>query len=155
MTGLDRLRELASGINPRSVWSVTSDEYDNAHGLDIEHKGGQLRDFLADIADQIEAEQEERITRRLEDREAAEWVEQHGGLDAVIERWSGSVPSAHVKMIAAGWEGERERLIAHARGLEQLLGERKRQIERLNSEIESMRPRLSTCIRKACITPRC
>ena len=56
MTGIERLRELAGGINPRTVWSVTRDEYDNAHGLDVEHKGGQLCDLLADIADQIERE---------------------------------------------------------------------------------------------------
>ena len=49
MTGIERLRELAGGINPSSVWSVTRDEYDNAHGLDVEHKGGQLCDLLADI----------------------------------------------------------------------------------------------------------
>ena len=63
MTGIERLRELAGGINPRSVWSVTSDEYDKAHGLDVEHKGGQLRDFLADIADQIEREHEGDLTQ--------------------------------------------------------------------------------------------
>lgn len=79
MTGIERLRELASGINPRSVWSVTSDEYDNAHGLDVEHKGGQLRDFLAAIADQIERESDVE-TVRSDAMEAWRWVCRHGGL---------------------------------------------------------------------------
>ena len=58
MNGIKRLREFVGGIGQHSVWSVTREEYDNAHGLDIEHKGGQLRDLLADIADQIEREQD-------------------------------------------------------------------------------------------------
>lgn len=87
MTGIQRLRELAGGIDPRSVWSVTCEEYNNAHGLDIEHKGGQLRDLLADIADQIDREQEA-LVRETEDvagrdGDALAWVEEHGGLGAV------------------------------------------------------------------------
>ena len=81
MTGLDRLREFAAGISPiTAVCGVTKTAYDMEH---MEVVGARLRDFLADIADQIEAEQEERITRRLEDREAAEWVRERGGLSHV------------------------------------------------------------------------
>ena len=74
--------------------------------------------------------------------DAAEWVEEHGGLDAVIERWAGSVPAAHVKKITAGWKEKRDRLIAHARMLEHLLGERRRQVKQLNKTVAEMRPRL-------------
>ena len=93
MTGIERLRELAGGINPRSVWSVTRDEYDNAHGLDVEHKGGQLCDFLADIADQIEREQRRDPAADVSvsaydllppvEREAIAWVREHGGIEKV------------------------------------------------------------------------
>ena len=74
--------------------------------------------------------------------DAAEWVEQHGGLDAVIERWTGSVPAAHVQDLVARWKDKRERLTAHVRRLEHLLGERRRQVKQLHSAIGSMRPRL-------------
>ena len=85
MTGLDRLRELADAVTG-SVWANTSSIYCKKYGLSIDNTGGSLSDFLRQIADQIEDEQEERITRRAEDREAAEWVREHGGLDAVKER---------------------------------------------------------------------
>ena len=76
---MDRLREFVAGISPvTAVRGVTKTAYDREH---IEVVGARLRDVLADLADQIEAEQEERVTRRLEDREAAEWVREHGGLE--------------------------------------------------------------------------
>ena len=84
MTGLDRLRELADDVIG-SVWANTSSIYCKKYGLSVDSTGGSFSDFLRQIADQIEAEQEERITRRLEDREAAEWVREHGGLDSVKE----------------------------------------------------------------------
>lgn len=93
MTGIERLRELAGGISQHSVWSVTREEYDNAHGLDVEHKGGQLRDLLADIADQIEREQRRDQASDVsvsaydllpaDDRDAIAWVREHGGLSHV------------------------------------------------------------------------
>ena len=64
MTGIERLREVVRELGRFSFC------YD-------------LYETLCAIADQIEAEQDERITRRLEDREAAEWVREHGGLDSV------------------------------------------------------------------------
>ena len=82
MTGLDRLRELADDVIG-SVWANTSSIYCKKYGLSVDSTGGSFSDFLRQIADQIEAEQEERITRRLEDREAAEWVRDHGGLESV------------------------------------------------------------------------
>ena len=81
MTGIERLREFAEGVLPTTaVCGITKTAYDREH---MEVIGDRLHDFLAEIADQIEAEQEERITRRVEDREAAEWVRKHGGLEAV------------------------------------------------------------------------
>ena len=82
MTGLDRLRELADDVTG-SVWANTSSIYCKKYGLSVDDAGGSFSDFLRQIADQIEAEQDERVTRRLEDREAAELVREHGGLDSV------------------------------------------------------------------------
>ena len=82
MTGLDRLRELANAV-PGSAWANTSSNYCEKYGLSVDNTGGSFSDFLRQIADQIEDEQEERITRRVEDREAAEFVREHGGLDSV------------------------------------------------------------------------
>ena len=85
MTGIERLRELAEGVLPTTaVCGVTKTAYDREH---MEVAGDLLRDFLADIADQIEAEQEERVTRRLEDRDAAEWVRERGGIAYVRDAW--------------------------------------------------------------------
>lgn len=87
MTGLERLRELAEGLQPdRDLWYLTSTEYDRTReGRGESTVGSTLNETLASIADQIEAEQEERITRRLEDREAAEWVHAHGGLHGLMD----------------------------------------------------------------------
>lgn len=97
--------------------------------------------MLGTIALEIERERE-RSAECGSCADAAEWVEEHGGLDAVIERWAGSVPAAHVRNLTAGWKDKRERLIAHVRKLERLLGERRRQVGQLNKTIAEMRPRL-------------
>lgn len=61
MTGIERLRELVDGISPiTALCGVTKSSYDRSH---IETVGARLRDFLADIADQIEREQGERVSR--------------------------------------------------------------------------------------------
>lgn len=61
MTGIERLRELVDGISPIiALCGVTKSSYDRSH---IETVGARLRDFLADIADQIEREQGERVSR--------------------------------------------------------------------------------------------
>ena len=54
MTGIERLHEFAAGISPvTSVCGVTKTAYDRKH---MESIGVRLRDFLTDIADQIERE---------------------------------------------------------------------------------------------------
>ena len=54
MTGIERLREFVAGISPViAVCGVTKTSYDREH---MEEAGACLRDFLADIADQIERE---------------------------------------------------------------------------------------------------
>lgn len=61
MTGIERLRELVDGISPITVvCGVTRTSYDREH---MEVAGKRLRDFLADIANQIEREQGERVSR--------------------------------------------------------------------------------------------
>lgn len=80
MTGLDRLRELSDDMSVQSLWCVIrngkEERWNTRYG-----DGMTINGFLRIIADQIEAEQDERITRRIEDREAAEWVREHGGLE--------------------------------------------------------------------------
>lgn len=54
MTGIERLREFVADINPIIVvCGVTKTSYDREH---MEVAGVRLRDFLSDIADQIERE---------------------------------------------------------------------------------------------------
>ena len=54
MTGIERLREFVAGISPViAVCGVTKTSYDREH---MEEAGACLRDFLADIAGQIERE---------------------------------------------------------------------------------------------------
>lgn len=82
MTGLDRLRELADDMFEKDLWASIRGGMDDKYGTDM-WDDKTVNGLLCEIADQIEAEQEERVTRRLEDREAAEWVRAHGGLDSV------------------------------------------------------------------------
>ena len=87
MTGIERLRELVDSISPIiPLCGVTKSSYDRSH---IEMAGVRLRDFLADIADQIEREHDAEVADSPydailpEDREAIAWVREHGGLDSV------------------------------------------------------------------------
>lgn len=96
MTGLQRLRDFAEKGAAMLTYYQVED--------------------LRVIADQIEAEQEERITRRLEDREAAEWVRDHGGLDAVRTS-CGHADNRRVELCSAlgidldtGWSDAMERM---------------------------------------------
>lgn len=90
MTGIERLREFVAGINPITVvCGVTKTSYDREHK---EETWARLRDFLSDIADQIEREREcesdtiENLRLELgEARDDAAWVREHGGLDIVKE----------------------------------------------------------------------
>ena len=141
MTGLERLRELADAVTG-SVWANTSSIYCKKYGLSVDDTGGSFSDFLRQIADQIEAEQDERVTRRLEDREAAEWVREHGGLDTVKERWHDRVARAHVGHMAERQRERRERMQRHIEHIQRLCRERRERITELNKTIAEMRPRL-------------
>ena len=112
MSGIDRLRALSG------AW----DEW----GL-----GGAL----ADVADQIEREQNE-------DAEAIAWVREHGGLEEVEAQWSGRVPLTSVKRMVELHKKKRDRLKAHALWLERKCHERREHIEELRRTIAEMRPRL-------------
>ena len=61
MTGIERLREFVAGISPDiAVCGVTTTSYDSEH---MEEVRARLRDYLADIAGQIEREQGGRVSR--------------------------------------------------------------------------------------------
>ena len=90
MTGIERLRELVDGISPiTALCGVTKSSYDRSH---IEMVGARLRDFLADIADQIEREQGEHVSRTRVLGVASE-MERHvlgheGMEDSPVARWA-------------------------------------------------------------------
>lgn len=94
MTGIERLRELADAAIG-SVWANTSSSYREQYGLSFSNEGGGLDYFLADIADQIEAETQPKSDPAADvsmsaydllpedEREAIAWVREHGGLERV------------------------------------------------------------------------
>ena len=97
MTGIERLREFVVGISPDiAVCGVTKTSYDREHKEEV---WARLRDFLSDIAGQIERETKPKSDAvkyasvsaydppSQEDRDAIAWVRDHGGLDAVRRRW--------------------------------------------------------------------
>lgn len=95
MTGIERLRELVDGISPiTALCGVTKTSYDMSH---IETVGARLRDFLADIADQIERELDEEAKSSLADylrvRGVERDMERHvsgveGMEDSPVARWA-------------------------------------------------------------------
>ena len=110
MTGLDRLRGYARRMDELHVWPG----------------GARLRE----IAGQIEREHDAEVADSPydailpEDREAAAWVREHGGLDAVRSEWSSRVPyEKH--------EQRRQRLLGHIAECEAALGRRNQRIEKL------------------------
>lgn len=108
MTGLDRLRGYARRMDELHVWP-----------------GGAR---LLDIADQIERE---RNVCDREEHEAASWVREHGGLDAVRSEWSSRVPyDKH--------EQRRQRLLGHIAECEMALRRRNARIEGLGHRISEL-----------------
>lgn len=73
---------------------------------------------------------------------AWDWVRRHGGLEAVIDRWASSIPVGNARNTMRRAEERRQALAAHARHLEGLLSERRREIGRLRREAAEMRRRL-------------
>ena len=143
MTGIERLRKVSEQARRR--------------GCPIEHcPDVPCRDcwgaILSDIADQIEAEQEERITRRVEDREAAEWVRERGGLDTVRERWHGRVARAHVEHMAERQRERRERMQRHIEYIQRLCRERRERITKLNRLVSSYRDALNGVCKRLGLT---
>lgn len=96
MTGIERLREFVAGISPiTAVCGVTKTSYDREH---MEEAMVRLRDFLSDIADQIERETQPKRDATedvsvsaydllpADERDAVAWVREHGGLKSVKSR---------------------------------------------------------------------
>lgn len=117
MTGLDRLRGYARRMDELHVWP-----------------GGAR---LLDIAGQIERERDADVADspydaiRPEDREAAAWVRDHGGLDAVKAEWRSRVPyDKH--------EQRRQRLLGHIAECETALGRRNQRIKELGRRVSDL-----------------
>ena len=90
--------------------------------------GGDVRDPAADVSVSVYDLLPE------EDREAIAWVREHGGLDEVEAHWSGRVPLTSVKRMVALHKAKRERLKAHALGLERKCAERGETIRALSDK---------------------
>ncbi len=202
MTGIERLRELADGIDRNAtLYCITT------HAFDAEHEGmvnKPAKQLLADSADQIERETRDAVEARKDaeralcveldapidegadpldvlrryvgcltdtienlrpelgeardrsadvsmsaydllppdERDAIAWVREHGGVEEVKKKWDGCVPLASVKRMVELHKAKRDRLKAHALGLERTCRERQNHIVELNKMVADMRPRL-------------
>ena len=120
MTGIERLRELVDSTSPViALCGVTKSSYDRSH---IEMAGARLRDFLTDIADQIERERAEdcykmglnhgTVSRVIADMERhVSGVE--GMEDSPVARWARELREAlggneRVKRPAPGFQKSRK-----------------------------------------------
>ena len=117
MTGIERLRGYARRMDELHVWPG----------------GARLRE----IAGQIEREHDAEVADSPydailpEDREAAAWVRDHGGLDAVRSEWSSRVPyDKH--------EQRRQRLLGHIAECETALRRRNARIEGLGHRVSDL-----------------
>ena len=117
MTGLDRLRGYARRMDELHVWPG----------------GARLRE----IAGQIELEHDAEVADSPydailpEDREAAAWVRDHGGLDHVKAEWRSRVPYDK-------YEQRRQRLLGHIAECEAALGRRNARIEELGHRVSDL-----------------
>lgn len=114
MTGIERLRQMAEdfrNVKTAGTW----------HGEPIDMA-------LDDIADQISREHAEDCFkmgyRAVEDIDAIAWISDHGGLDAVRDKWDGRVDVDAVSRMVEAHKAKRERIKAHALGLERKCSER-------------------------------
>ena len=73
-----------------------------------------------------------------EDRDAIGWVRDHGGLEAVKERWAYQIPRSHYRKMVE----KRDRLKAHVLWLERKCHERRERIKELEHERAELRTRL-------------
>ena len=91
MTGIERLREFVAGVSPFTVvCGVTRATYDEEHA---EVLGVRLRDFLSEIADQIEREQDKVAktdwdTVRKVSADMADRVFMSATIDELLRDWS-------------------------------------------------------------------
>ena len=143
------------GISPITVvCGVTKTSYDREH---MEVVGSRLRDFIGDIADQIEREQEA-LVRETEDvsgrdADAFAWVEERGGIEHVRQQWGhlrGRANHAdHVDRQLAKRQRQIDESHAALRRRNERIAElkakvrvRERANDELNKELTAMRPRL-------------
>ena len=143
MTGIERLREFVAGINPVTVvCGVTKTSYDREH---MESVGVRLRDFLNDIADQIEREQDAMVKDSPYDalppdeREAVAWVREHGGIAYVKDAWNVRSNLDRQLEKAQAKVERQQRHIEHVQGV---CKTRAHRIMELNKAVAEMRPRL-------------
>lgn len=151
MTGIERLRELADAEMANGyagVSRILSDIADQIDREQDEHARCQLDVYLRVRA--VERDMEHHVlghegmddspvarwARELREalsghEDAYEWVEAHGGLDAVKEEWRSRVPyDRHEKT--------RQRLLDHIAECETALGRRNRRIEELGHRVNDL-----------------
>lgn len=134
MTGLDRLRKLTDAtLGYVRVASVTPHDYEYENDVEWDERM-HLSELLASIYSQINREQDAEVADSPydailpEDRGAAAWVRDHGGLDAVRSEWSSRVPyDKH--------EQRSQRLLGHIAECEAALRRRNQRIEELGHRV--------------------
>ena len=124
MTGIERLRELIGNYR-------AGNECGGIECGELSCGKCMANNVLEPIADQIEREQDALVKDSPydalppDDREAAAWVRDHGGIDYVKSEWSSRVPYDR-------YERRRQRLLGHIAECETALGRRREIISELN-----------------------
>ena len=117
------------------------DEYEGLRrfGRKVDKLAGKMRETRASSeAEKVKCDHAADVSMSAydllpeEDRDAIAWVREHGGLDAVREKWDGRVDVDVVSRMVEGHKAKRERLKAHALGLERKCAERGETIRELN-----------------------
>ena len=140
MTGIEKLRALARRKNflePAEARELDAIADQIEREIQASNEGEKVKcDHAADVS------MSAYDLLSQEERDAIAWVREHGGLDAVREKWDGRVDVDVVSRMVEGHKAKRERLKAHALGLERKCAERGETIRELNKTIADMRPRL-------------
>lgn len=93
-------------------------------------------EVVARLADLIDPGEDVSVSAydllREEDREAAEWVRKHNGIEYVKAHWEGRVARSHVEHMAERQRERRERMQRHIEHIQRLCRERRERIGELN-----------------------
>ena len=145
MTGIERLRKLTDAtLGYVRVASVTPHDYEYENDVEWDERM-HLSELLASIYSQINREHDAEVADsphdaiRPEDREAAAWVRDHGGIEAVKETWN---RRSNLDRQLERAQANVERQQRHIEFVQGKCHERLVRIAALNKAVDEMRPRL-------------